>query len=94
MTNPENKAGRTVEVDPATGQRIFLAASQRVWLLMTMLEKYFGEERFAKAIARASKEYPKIPQEEVLDFIQKRTGLRFSGLPGMPKAEKKLVVER
>lgn len=97
IITPETKDQRTVGLDAAQGQRIFLAASQRVWLLMTLMEKYFGSERLQKTIARAAKKYPEIEQEEVLEFIQKRTGLKFNVLPGMPQEavpEKKLVVEK
>ena len=93
----ETKDQRTVELDAAQGQKIFLAASQRVWLLMTLLEKFFGPARMQKAIQRAAKKYPEIQQEEVLKFIQERTGLKFNVLPGTPQKpapEKKLVVER
>ncbi len=97
IITPATKDQRTVSLDAAQGQRIFLAASQRVWLLMTLMEKYFGPERLQKAIAKAAKKYPEIEQEEVLEFIQKRTGLKFNVLPGMPQEppeEEKLVVER
>ena len=75
-----NPRERTIEIDVATGQKIFLAASKHAWTLMARVEKYLGARGFQNMLHAAQVQEDTITEEEVRKFIHSRTGLLFKSL--------------